>query len=533
MVSKKHVALATAIVIIVSIIFFIESGKGPASQLPITPNSYQQAIPTGLNIGEAAPDFELVSIDGETFRLSQFRGEKAVFINFWASWCGPCREEFPEMQRAFISNKDDVVILAVNLQESEEAARAFGEEMQVTFPLFLDPNRGVKSLYQVRTQPVSFFVDKNGIIQGKKNGVLTPEELVSNVHTIRVQSVIPVNDGTRVAASDEEIQITNGIKHIIPLDEVLPGGPGKDGIPSIDRPKFVSISEADEFVTDNEFVLSFESGDEVRAYPLQILVWHEIVNDHFGDQPVVITYCPLCGTGIAFEGYINGNQDTTFGVSGKLYNSDLLMYDRATDTYWNQISGKAVVGPLTGQRLKMLPLDTVEWRDWKRLHPVGNVLSKDTGLAPKPYGVFPYGDYATSSRISFPVSHEDSRLFAKKFIFGLELNGLHKAYVQESVQHVLLLNDEFAGIPILAVTDPESKAIRFFDRRVNGETYEFELRGSIRPNQLYDVTTGSEWDFRGKGLPSGNDGLQLKQLDAVGSFWFAWVAHYPDTELYP
>jgi hypothetical protein len=156
-----------------------------------------------------------------------------------------------------------------------------------------------------------------------------------------------------------------GVKYIVDPDKIVSGGPPKDGIPSIDNPKYVTVEEADEWIQDNELVLAIIYKDVKRVYPLQIMVWHEIVNDNIAGDPVLITYCPLCGSGIAYERKING-EEVEFGTSGKLYNSNLVMYDRKTNSYWTQIDGLAIVGELTGMKLTPISLDTVVWRDWKR-----------------------------------------------------------------------------------------------------------------------------------------------------------------------
>ena len=165
------------------------------------------------------------------------------------------------------------------------------------------------------------------------------------------------------SAGDEDIKVTSsGVKYIVDPAKILSGGPPKDGIPSIDNPKFVSVKEADAWIQDNELVLGLIYKGVKRVYPLQILVWHEIVNDSVAGDPLLITYCPLCGSGIAFERVLDGKA-VEFGTSGKLYNSNLVMYDRKTDTYWTQIDGKAIVGELTGQELKEISIDTVAWRE--------------------------------------------------------------------------------------------------------------------------------------------------------------------------
>ncbi|MFB5598306.1 MAG: DUF3179 domain-containing protein, partial [Nitrosopumilaceae archaeon] len=245
--------------------------------------------------------------------------------------------------------------------------------------------------------------------------------------------------------SEEELMITDGKKHLISLDKIKGGGPPKDGIPSIDDPKFVDAIDAD-FVSDTHTVIGLEINGESKAYPLFILVWHEIVNDKVGGTPVSVTYCPLCYTNQVFERIIDG-KEVEFGTSGKLYNSNLVMYDRLTDSYWSQALGKAITGELTGQELKIIPFDVITWGDWKTIHPDSKILTTETGHL-RAYGVDPYGDYYTDPRIIFPVDNKDERLHPKEIILGFRESGIYKAYGQNDVEHSAVINDKVADTPL-------------------------------------------------------------------------------------
>ncbi len=299
-------------------------------------------------------------------------------------------------------------------------------------------------------------------------------------------------DRPMVPAEQEGIQITeDGVKYLVHPDKILSGGPPKDGIPAIDNPRFVSVQEADEWIEDNELVLALMYKGVKRVYPLQILVWHEIVNDNVAGDPVLITYCPLCGSGIAYERMIeiNGQRiETEFGTSGKLYNSNLVMYDGRTETYWTQIDGKAIVGELTGQELSEISIDTLSWRDWKVEHPDSEVLSQETGslLA---YGQDPYGSYYEDSNLFFPVENQDNRIHPKTVIFGIEINGTYKAYREEDLIKAGVIDDVLDGTRIKVERD---------------ET------GIVK---IINLDTGEEI---------------VKERD----FWFAWYAFHPSTSLY-
>lgn len=196
------------------------------------------------------------------------------------------------------------------------------------------------------------------------------------------------------AQTSKTIMITDGVKHSVPLNEIIGGGPAKDGIPPIDNPIFVGISDASSFLAATEPGIAFVHKGVARFYPFQILVWHEIVNDTVGGERVLVTYCPLCLTGIVFDPVVKGER-VEFGTSGKLWNSNLVMYDRKTDSLWSQVLGESIVGETTGTRLKILPSDIMRYGDFKKLYQDGEVLSRKTG-ATRPYGTDPYGNYYTT-----------------------------------------------------------------------------------------------------------------------------------------
>ncbi len=289
---------------------------------------------------------------------------------------------------------------------------------------------------------------------------------------------------------EKEIMVTDGVKHSVSLDSILGGGPPKDGIPSIDSPQFISISEASKQLSDTEPGLALEIDGISHFYPFQILVWHEIVNDTINGQRVLVTYCPLCLSGIVFDPLVNGER-VEFGTSGKLWNSNLVMYDRKTDSLWSQILGEAIVGEMTGARLEVLPSDQIRFGDWRKLHPNGEVLSRDTGTT-RFYGQDPYGDYYTTPGTFFPVDKKDNRLSEKEFVLGIVVNGKAKAYWPPAVKKTGRIEDVFQGKTIVAQYEKDIDAVRLFEKKNDGE---------------------------------------LLRINPFGSFWFSWVAAHPDTEL--
>jgi len=290
--------------------------------------------------------------------------------------------------------------------------------------------------------------------------------------------------------STRKIFITDGTKHSIPLNEILSGGPPKDGIPSIDNPKFVRTAEADEFLSNEDPGLGFIWKGEARFYPYQILVFHEIVNDTVQGDPVLVTYCPLCATGIVFERLVDGKEEE-FGVSGKLWQSNLLMYNRSSDpqkeSLWSQVLGEAVLGESTGIKLTILPSDTVRYGDWKKKNPGTKVLSRDTGAA-RSYGRDPYGDYYTNTSVSFGATFNDTRLHPKAFVLGIELDGKFKAYHEDALREGITVDT-------------------FSNRKV---TIEKSSIGEVRM-------------FIGE---------SKTPIPYIGSFWFSWLAVHPETELF-
>lgn len=337
---------------------------------------------------------------------------------------------------------------------------------------------------------------------------------------------IPQSTPTQIQVSNSHttVTITNGIKHTIPLDEIKSGGPPPDGIPSIDNPKFVNASQAP-FLKDDDLVIGLRLNGETKAYPLFILVWHEIVNDKFGNTPVTITYCPLCFTTQVFERILNGTE-VQFGTSGKLYNSNLVMYDRSSGSYWSQALGESIKGPFAGTNLKKIPFDVARWSDWKSLYPDSLVLTTNTGFQ-RPYGSDPYGDYYTSNEIIFPVSHTDNRMHSKEKIVGFERSGHFKAYKISNVESSKIINDKVGESKILLVSQ-YTDMTRVFDRKINDKVLDFAYSNG----KIIDTRTNSEWNFEGQAISGTMKGEQLQRLTLNPGFWFEWVAFHPDTEIY-
>src|SRR5712692_8697816 len=328
----------------------------------------------------------------------------------------------------------------------------------------------------------------------------------------------------------------------IPLSELESGGPPRDGIPPIDQPKFLSPADAGAWLKDQEPVVAFEVSADVRAYPLQILIWHEIVDDEVGGVPVAITFCPLCNTAIAFDRRVD-RQTLRFGTTGNLRRSDLVMWsDDPGETWWQQITGEALVGDLVGHQLTMLPAEIVSFADFKADYPNGLVLSRDTGN-PRGYGNNPYVGYDNINSGPFLYSgRNDGRLPPMERVVTVELNGVTVAYPFSRLIHSPVVNDVVGGTPIVvlhqggalsALDGPVIAASRdvgaaaAFERGVDDRVLTFSLRG----DQFIDDQTNSTWDILGRAVAGLHVGDRLRPLVSANHFWFAWAVFKPETRI--
>lgn len=351
--------------------------------------------------------------------------------------------------------------------------------------------------------------------------------------------------GGEVPFSTADWESTDFSMHSVPLDEFVGGGPPKDGIPSIDEPKFVSVAEADRFLAPREPVAVLEVAGTARAYPLQILIWHEIVNDEIAGQPVAVTYCPLCNSTVAFSREVEG-EVLEFGTTGMLRNSDLVMYDRQTESWWQQITADAVVGELTGTKLDVLPSQVLSWAEFRRIHPDGEVLSRDTGFG-RDYGSNPYAGYDRDPRSQpFLLQGEPDRsLPPKERVAAIEI-GERSAVVYpfSRLEDEAPINDEIAGRPIVVFFDPDVAsaldspvlsegrdvgAAAVFERAGGGRTLTFE-RGPD-PGAFRDAETGSTWDMGGRAIAGRLEGARLEQVPHDDQFWFALAAFFNDADI--
>lgn len=349
---------------------------------------------------------------------------------------------------------------------------------------------------------------------------------------------LELQPGQQPPGGSESEFSTDFDKTIISYDEILSGGPPKDGIPAIDAPTFVSVEDADDWLADVEPVVLVEAGGVVKAYPIQILMWHEIVNDSVGGVPLSVTFCPLCNTAIAYERTLNG-QVLDFGTTGRLRYSNLIMYDRQTETWWQQASGQAIAGELTGSQLTFYPATIIAWSDFKANHPQGEVLSRDTGIS-RSYGQNPYIGYDDINNLPFLYDGPPTpdALLPMARVITVDLNGETVAYSYDVLQELGVINDEVGGQPIVvfwqsgtasaldtgAITQGRDVGTAAaFSREVNGEVLTF----ISRDGSMID-SNGTEWNILGHS----SSGQQLTHVVAVNYFWFSWAAFKPETRVY-
>ena len=304
----------------------------------------------------------------------------------------------------------------------------------------------------------------------------------SGLFAILIIGIVLLNNNVS-AATKNGFDLDNAT---IPPNQILGGGPPKDGIPAIFEPRLITAESAS-YLKPDDRVIGVELDGVSRAYPISILNWHEIVNDKINQHSFAVTYCPLCGTGVAFNSKLRG-QDAEFGVSGLLYNSDVLLYDRKTESLWSQILGEAISGDLAGEKLKAIPISHTTWRDWLKQHPDTTVLSDNTGFS-RDYSRNPYRGYEKTRSLYFQVNNTAPATYhPKEEVIGVEIDGVFKAYpfVELDKQGLSKFEDTIEGTRIAIAWDSTNRSVKLFD----------------------------------------NDGVRIA---GIRGFWFAWFAFHPDT----
>ena len=338
-----------------------------------------------------------------------------------------------------------------------------------------------------------------------------------------------------------EFPKTDFDNRIVDLSEIMSGGPPRDGIPAVDEPRYTSTAQAAEWLDPDEPVIVAEVGGEARAYPLQILIWHEIANDSLGGVPIAVTFCPLCNSAIVFDRRLDG-EVLDFGTTGRLRLSDLVMYDRQTETWWQQLTGTGLIGDHAGRELARLSAAIVSWRDFRAAFPDATVLSRETGHS-RSYGSNPYAGYDSTTQPFLLRRTPDPRLPAMERVLHVAAGEAERIYPFGAFTGAPVINDELGGESVvvmsrsgtLSVLDEhriaDSRRVpsaAAYSRRLDGRTLEFERRGE----RIVDTNTASVWNLFGEAVEGPLAGSRLAALSRGEHFAFAWLAFHPDADVY-
>ncbi len=328
--------------------------------------------------------------------------------------------------------------------------------------------------------------------------------------------------------------IATGDSWLIPTAEVVDGGPGTDGIPAIDAPVFERVADADDFfLRPIDKVIGVFVGGEYRAYPHKILNWHEVVNDSVLSDFFVLSYCPLTGSALAWD-VDDGAGNPDFGVSGLLYNSNLILYDRESGSRWSQMLELAVWGPRVAEIPARIQVIETTWETWAAMYPDSWVLTTNTGFFREAdYLVYPYGEYRWDDRLLFPVSNRDNRLHLKDRVIGIYSATASKVYQIDGFgASTQTVNDQFDGQPIVAVGNSAGNFAAIYGRELaDGTVLTFSPLTDQFPGVMED-TEGNTWDLFGTAVSGPRMGTQLPMTNSYTAMWFAWATFFEDAEIH-
>lgn len=318
---------------------------------------------------------------------------------------------------------------------------------------------------------------------------------------------------------------------LLPIGSIVDGGPGKDGIPAIEFPRFEKASQVT-FLAPDDLVIGVQMDSVIKAYPHHVLDWHEIVNDVAGKEVFALTYCPLTGTGIAWNRLIDG-LPTTFGVSGLLYNSNLIPYDRRTGSNWSQMFNKCVNGPLSNRDVETFPVFETTWETWKKMFPNSDVMNYNTGFF-RTYGRYPYSDYKTNHNFFlFNVETKDSRLLSKERGLGIIAGETARFYPLSIFEkEIRVIEDTFLGDRLVIAGSGTENFIVAYKRNLADGT---ELSFSAVQNGdavIMQDNEGNKWSAFGYALEGPRAGTRLEPVASYMGFWFAWGAFFPKLTIY-
>jgi len=331
----------------------------------------------------------------------------------------------------------------------------------------------------------------------------------------------------------------------LPFDQILSGGPPKDGIPAIDHPEFESIEAAREWIDGQAPVIALELNGEAKAYPMAVMTWHEITNDTLGGEPVVVTFCPLCNTALAFKATIDGVVHD-FGTTGNLNFSNLIMYDRQTETWWQQATGLGVVGEQMGTQLEFLPAQIISLDQFEIDHPEGTVLSRDTGFS-RSYGRNPYPGYDRANESPFLFSGTaDGRIAPKERVATAGTGAEAIAFAYPELSQVGVATESIGDQPIVVFWAPGTRSALgdgtinnaddvgttgVYSPVVDGQALTF-VRDGDGTAPITDEETGSTWSITGLATDGPLTRTQLERIVSADHLWFSWAAFNPETRVW-
>ncbi len=369
-------------------------------------------------------------------------------------------------------------------------------------------------------------------------------QLPLDLAVTRTRSLVPVTarETRLIEIWRSEHWTTNfHIKKVL-LSEIHKVGTTRDAIEPIDKPRFWITRTARTFIDGREPVIAFAANGDVRAYPLQVLLWHEVVNDVVGGEPVAVTYCPRTNTWRVFDRRVV-NATVRFGVSGNVRNGGLLMWDTLTQTWWQQLNGEAVVGDLTGIRLETRPSLLVSYSDFQRAFPDGRVLSTEWPVVHGSYGTTPYPGYDSRQIPSMYFSGRlDARLPATRRVLAMAVDGDALAVDLDRLVQQRTINISLGDRPVVAVWFPGTVSVldqteirhsrdtgtaMAYERKVGERTLSFDATAE----GFKDRETGSTWNLWGHGIRGPMQGARLSPMVHSNSLWFSWVGTYPETRL--
>jgi hypothetical protein len=331
------------------------------------------------------------------------------------------------------------------------------------------------------------------------------------------------------SCSGNDVNISKG-PWLIPSDQVVDGGPGKDGIPALSNPEKIAAS-AVTYLADDDLVIGYYDGENAIAYPVLILDWNEIINDNINDIPLAITYCPLTGTGIGWNRTINGKA-TTFGVSGLIYNNNLIPFDRATNSNWSQQRLDCVNGKLINKKIETFQLVETRWSNWKTMYPDSKVVSLNTRHN-RSYGTYPYGDYKTNeNNLLFPLAIDDTRMHRKERVHGIINNGDANIYRFGSFSsQTSLINDVIDGESVVIVGNlARNFIVSFYSKLDDGII--LNLIAVDENNVILEDDMGNKWDIFGYAVSGPLVGKKLISTESFIGYWFSWGVFYPGAEIH-